>query len=261
MLTDSPPIPVEGPFVSRFVPENLDELRAIEFKALGRIAASRDLEYLHPGLRQLMKREQKQREKYSASGYDWNKPKFDNPFDQRRLRLLNGLFLALAKRDHSGDAYELDGELHGRALVGDTHIGLMIEPVGKQKSSPARGYRSLQDLPASTPLAISIDSSFRRTADETWQDDQDGKLETKLAAIAAGVIGAGEATFRRRLRERQEWLEEVRQRDEQRRLEQLAALEAERLGELRRIGDLLHEAEDNRAILSRSLGSFGRQTR
>ena len=51
---------------------------------------------------------------------------------------------------------------------------------------------------------------------ETWQDDKAGKLENKLPDIVAGVIVAGEAAFRRGLREHLERLEEIRQRDDAR---------------------------------------------
>jgi len=250
VLSAAPAIPVEGPFASKFVPEDLEELRAMELKALGKVAVPPNLLSAHPGLVALMKKEERQREKYSVSRYSWDEPKFDNPFDQRRLRFANGLFRALAKRGHSGNAHEQGDELHFGAVIGDTFIAIQIDAAGNQRKATRRGYASSKrDIPASTPMLLKFGSMHRNEPGETWQDDKSGKIESRLAEIAAGVIVAGEAAFRRGLRAEQERLEEARRYEEARRQEKLAALEKERLGQLRRSGELLREAEDIRRLV------------
>jgi hypothetical protein len=219
VLTTAASMPPEGPFASELVPENLEDLREKELRALGRVGTSRDLSSPHPGLVQLLKREEIQRSKFRASGYSWHEPVFDTPIGQRKLRLLNAIFRALAKRGHSGDAYERDGEVHARAIVGSTYMAISIDIVGKQRTAQFRGYdRPARELPASTPLMLSIDPRFRGQPAETWRDDEKGKLESKIAPIAAGIIVAGEGAFRRGLREEVERLEEARKLEEKMRL-------------------------------------------
>jgi hypothetical protein len=117
----------------------------------------------HKGLVQLLKQEQLRRDKNAEREWTFDEPKFDNPLGKRRLKIFNALFLALSKRGHDGDAYERDGEIHARAAIGDTYLGLDIEIVGSHRTVRQQGYlRPAPDLPASTPLALRIDPGFDR---------------------------------------------------------------------------------------------------
>lgn len=104
LLTPAPPLSSAGPFVSAAVPEDLEELHALELNAIGRVAPPRKLERVHCGLTPIFKQEERRRDKFAASGWLWDAPKFDSPFDQRRLRILNALFMTLSKRGHRADA-------------------------------------------------------------------------------------------------------------------------------------------------------------
>lgn len=90
-----------------------------------------------------------------------------------------------------------------------------------------------------------------RPGERSWQDDASGKLESKLAEITARIIVAGEARFRRGLREAEERAEQYRRWQEERRQEALARRNAERLKHLRTSGELLRQAEDLRALIAR----------
>lgn len=91
-MQPAPPFPVEGPFASEFVLEDLAELRAREIAALGKVTVPRGIHPSNPGLGEILGKEQKRREKALASTFSWQKPYFDGPFDQRRLRLLAALY-------------------------------------------------------------------------------------------------------------------------------------------------------------------------
>jgi hypothetical protein len=179
-------------------------------------------------------------------------PKFEGAVDQRRFRILNALFMALCKRGHNGEAHERDGEIHTSAIIGDTHVSLELGLAGKH--GRARAYygqiRPEPDLPAKTPLILRADSSSKGTASE-WQDDASGTLETKIAAMAAAIVLAGEAKFRRGFREAEEWAEKQRIEEEKQRQEEIAARNRQRLHDLRMSGDLLRQAEDIRALVTR----------
>lgn len=251
VLTPVSSLPSEGPFASAFVPEDLEELRAQELKAIGRAIVPKTLDGAHRGLRELLKKEQRRREKVAERDWHWDQPKFDTPLAKRQLRILNGLFMALIKRGHDGNAYEdHTGELHARAIVGDTYMGLEFAIVGKHRTVRERGYvRPAADLPAATPLMLRLAPDFDGKASESWQDAEDGKLEAKITAIAAAIIMAGERKFRRSLREAEERIERVRIEQEKRRQEQLAELNRQRLQHLRTSGELLRQAQDIRALV------------
>lgn len=252
VLKPADPLPSEGPFASPVVPEHLDELFAQELKAIGRAAVPQSLDRVHRALTQILRQEQRRREKIAQSHWHWDGPKFDNPLDKRRLRILSAVFMALSRRGHDADAYERDGEIHATAIVRDTRIGLEVAVAGKHRSARVYGRdRPAADLPLSTPLMLRVDSDFDGTNKVSWQDDEDGKLETKIPTIAAGVIVAGEARFRRSLREAEERAEQHRIQQEKRRQEELAARNRERLECLHRSGELLRQAEDIRALVVR----------
>ncbi|RWC91892.1 MAG: hypothetical protein EOS32_27150 [Mesorhizobium sp.] len=252
VLSIAAPLASNGPFASALVPEDLDELHAQELKAIGKAPVPHTLDRPHKGLVQILKQEQRRRDKNAEREWTFDEPKFDNPLGKRRLRIFNALFLALSKRGYDGGAYERDGEIHAGAAIGDTHVGLDIGIVGSHRTERQQGYlRPALDLPASTPLALRIDPGFDRKNTASWQDDGDAKLESKIAEIAAAIIVAGERKFRLSLREAEERAERERIEKEKQRQERLVQLNQKRLQNLRNSGELLRQAEDIRALVER----------
>jgi hypothetical protein len=255
VLTAVEPMPSSGPFASAAVPEDLDELYQQELKAIGRVTVPRKLERFHRGLSQIFKQEERRRAKFAASNWSWDAPKFDGALDQRRLRILNAIFVALSRRGHGGSASERDGRIDATAVVGDTHVDLDIAIVGKHRTIREYGGDvPARDLSASTPLALVINGDRDYPGVTSWQDDAAGKLESRLADITARIIVAGEAQFRRGLREVEEREEQFCRWQEQRRQEAIEKRNAERLKHLRTSGDLLRQAEDLRALIARVRG-------
>jgi len=232
------------------VPEDLDELYGRELKAIGRAAVPRSLERAHSALQPILRQEQRRAEKFVASGRSWNAPKFDSPFHRRRLKILNAVFLTLSRRGHSADAYESDGDIRATATIEHTRLGIVVGPAARQRRTGARISAAL-DWPAETPLAFSVDASFDGKLTRSWQDDPNGRIETKIAEIVARIIVAGEARFRRGLREAEEHAEECRRWQERQRREEIERRNAERLKHLWTSGELLRQAEDLRSLISR----------
>ena len=252
ILTAVEPMPSSGPFASAAVPEDLEELYGQELKAIGRVTVPRKLERFHHGLAQIFKQEERRRAKFAASKWSWDAPKFDGRLDQRRFRILNAIFMALSRRGHGGRASERDGRIDATAIVGDMGIDLDIAIAGKHRTVREYGRDvPARDLPASTPLMLVVGGQRDRAGETSWKDDASGKLEAKLVEIAARIIVMGEAKFRRGLKEAEERAEEQRRRQEQCRLEAIAARNAERLKHLRTSGELLRQAEDLRALIAR----------
>lgn len=238
------------------VPEDLDELYSQELQAVGRVAVPRKLERFHHGLAQIFKQEERRRAKFAASNWSWDAPKFDSALDQRRLRLLNAVFMALSRRGHGGRASERDGRIDATAIVGDMGVDIDIVIAGKHRTVREYGRDvPARDLPASTSLSLVIDGQRDRPGEMSWQDDASGKLETKMAEIVARIIVAGEARFRRGLKEAEQREAEYRRWQEQRRREEIERRNAERLKHLRTSGELLRQAEDLRVLIARVRGA------
>jgi hypothetical protein len=252
VLTAVEPMPSSGPFASAAVPEDLDELYRQELKAIGRVTVPRKLVRFHYGLAQIFKQEERRRAKFAGSNWSWDAPKFDGALDQRRFKILNAIFMALSRRSHGGRASERDGRIDATAIIGDMGVDLEIAIPGKHRTIRDYGRDiPARDLQASTPLMLVIDGQRDRPGVTSWQDDASGKLQSKLAEIVARIIVAGEARFRRGLREGEERAGQYRRWQEQRRREEIERRNAERLKHLRTSGELLRQAEDLRALIAR----------
>jgi hypothetical protein len=248
----APEIPVGGPFASAAVPEDLGELHARELKAIGRVAVPKSLDRHHPGLARLLRREDDIRAKLADKSWYWDSPAFDGPLAQRQLRLLNGLFFTLAGRDHSGDASNDNGNLVGHVRIGDMSLTLEFSVVGKHRTERVAGYQCpARDLPASTPLQLAIRWPLGLGVPSAWQDDARGTVEKRLAEIAADIIVAGEAAFRRSLVEAAERREIARLEAIEARRRELERLQAKRVEHLVKSGDMLASADRIRTLISR----------
>ncbi|MDE2410715.1 MAG: hypothetical protein KGM18_02960 [Sphingomonadales bacterium] len=263
-------MPSSGPFASPEVPEDLEELRAREAKLIGKVSVPGNLDHFHPALADILRKEERRRQKVAESSWHWDGPKFDSPVDQRQLRLLNGLFLALAKRGHSASVYanEVPREFRPRVCIGDTWLGLEIGILGKHATTMRSGQRVADPaLPASTPLILRCQGA----GGCSWQDEPGGKLETQLAQIAVSLIVAGEAEFRSELKaseiraeeariERARREEEARRERERKRLETIRKQNEQRIADLRKSGELLRQSQDLRTLVAAARAALQQRT-
>ncbi len=215
------------------------------------MGARKTLDRIHAGLSDILKKEERRREKAANDRWAWDLPKFDGPLDRRRLRILSAIFMALSKRAHWGEAYERDGEIHATAIIGDTRIGIDVEVAGPHKTVMRHGrQRPSPDLLAKTPLAVPVRHGWDGKVVDEWKDDKSGTLETRIGEVAAGLIVAGERQFRIGLRQAEEFQEQQRLREKTRRREEREARNRERLANLHHSGELLRQANDLRALVT-----------
>ena len=187
-----------------------------------------------------------------ASRWHWDEPHFARALGQRQLRLASGLFMALARRGHSGEVWEDQEELRLTCTIGDTHLCLGFAIIGKHRTQLIGGrQRPARDLPAKTPLRLALGRKLRAAIATSWQAEAGAPLESRLGDTAADLIVAGEAVFRQSLVEAREHAEEMRAWEEQRRRERLERLNRERLQRLETSGALLRQAEELRALVER----------
>jgi hypothetical protein len=257
LLSPAPPMSSAGPFASDRVPECLEQLYEQELVAIGRSAGPRSLDRPHTGLLRLLEQEKRRAGRSQEAGWDWDGPIFASPLGKRRLRLLNDFLYVLGDRGHLGIVSENGGELNVEVKVGDTPVSLELGLAGRCAMVHRNGrLRAAPDLPAATPLRFSLFPDFDVRASEAWQDDASGTLETKLAVIAAATIVAGEAKFRQGLRDQEELLNRERAQAAERRQLEIRKLHEERLQALRASSDLLHQAEQIRAVIRRVRAAF-----
>lgn len=252
LVAEAGAMPEKGPFASSAVPERLEELRALELKAIGRTSVSRDLEHAHPALGQLLKREAQLREKHAKSDWPWDRPEWDGPLAQRQLRIIDAVLKTLAKRGHSAWSRYSQSELEIHVTIGPRHFELGFGERGHHRGERAPS----RELPASTKLTLSVDYKSPDGLPTSWTDGAQ-RLEQQIATIAADLIVIGEAAFRHGLREQREWDEQRVRWAEERRREEIAKLEQKRLADLKESGALLSQAGEIRALVEQVSTAVG----
>lgn len=141
--------------------------------------------------------ERAHKQKESPYPSSWNAPIFGSPFERRRLRILNALFICLTR---SGMHPHLSGK-YARDLsvtVGDTTVPLLVDGVGAAKHAE-REFHGDPFRPRADKDAMQL--SFRRgwsgaPSGPTWQDKPGAQLERQLREIAAAVVAFAEESLR-----------------------------------------------------------------
>lgn len=241
--------------------ETLAEVRAKLAKNVKKVSVRRDLSMAHPIIRKLLEADIPRREKYLASTYKslYDAPYFDSPFEQRRLRALNALFLCLEKNDarvtSSGkNPHEFF------VKVGLREVSISIDDPKAERSSWYGGSDIAKA--ASSPLAVKINGGAAVDGIQTaWQDKSDDRVEAHLTDIAINILVAGEHTCRERENSRYQWLveykaqlierakrekEEAEQAERERRIKD----EKARIDRLISEAKALRQAEDIRAYVA-----------
>ncbi|ODR95232.1 hypothetical protein AUC70_05925 [Methyloceanibacter stevinii] len=225
-------------------PGNTGEEESIEVLAerlrnrLGKVAVPRDFSRAHRSIEALLRKDEKLREECAQRPYFWNKPRFDEPFERRRLRFLNGLFLAFEKVGarpwlRGNEARQLGVQL------GDISLDFQLDEPSKlrlQRRPLARKAKNPQSL----CLAITNTRTPTPGMVMDWQDEDGRPLEKQLVEIIVGMAVAGEQLHRQWLKELAEWerkrkeeerKEEIRRKAdaEKRERERIATLEKARI--------------------------------
>lgn len=242
--------PVDGPFTTARVPETLDALRASVLANTPPVKLPRLTVDVHRGVRHLLRHEDGDMKGPAARGWPAEPPPVATPSWNRQLRLLNALFLALDRHGAPGAADATEGQLAATVQVGHTAVALALVPVGTvRKRRHAGAQRPASDLhAAATPLRLEM--SWPEEG-RSWQDEPGLPLEARLREVVADVITAGEAGFRRALREHRDWLARVAAMEEAQQQQRLAAEETARTVRLSEFAAALHEADGIRALVAR----------
>jgi hypothetical protein len=229
-------------------PETVEALTERVTKLVGKVAYLRDLNRTDGAVTRLLEGDVKRVEKRNASSYPsfLDEPYFVSPYERRRLKLLNSIFLALAKLQMQSMA-EGKHPSEFTVRVGNTHVRFRLDdPKAKRETwRPASDSRR----PTTDPLQLSI--SWYREKEEglrlVWVDSRDTPLEESLQEIVIGLIVAGEMQVRAaelqkhtwRVEQKAELIAAARKREEEARRKERARLQ--RL-EKARVEHLLEDA-------------------
>lgn len=250
LIPEAGPISEHGPFASKVVPEDLDELRSAELRAIGKVTVPRELGQAHAALRQLFKREEQLKAK-QGQRWLWDGPQWDGPLAQRQLRIINALFKTLSKRGAEPWSRYSQGtlELYCRIETSQFQLGF-----GRNRNARDGERAPSRDLPATTKLVLVVDNAFRDKRVLRWEDGE-LRLEQQIAEIAADLMVAGEAAFRERLVEERERAEQSARWERERQEAELKRLREQRLTNLKESGERLRQAGELRVLAEQVAGA------
>jgi hypothetical protein len=228
--------------------EPIEAVRERIAKSIRKLSVSRDIRDCHPSIDRLLKEDDKRRENQRATPYPapWGDPLFDAPFERRRLRILNTLFLAAARMNGKPTISDRDARSIHLTFYRQ-HVGIRLDR-GKQRingSHAARTPRESNNAKLSFAILAGLGSREERV---TWQDDDTGKLETRITEIAVEVVLIAEIQYRESAIRHYQWRverkAELEEEERKRKLEaERAEIQRKKRREQARIERLLKDAE------------------
>ncbi len=240
-------------------PEGISDLKGCVRKMVGKVTVPKTMARSHRLIAKLLEEDEQRREKQRDSPYwSWNKPLFDTPFERRRLRILNAIFLALERcsmklSGQGNEARELSVQ------VGEQHVHFTLDRIASRGRSSQAVSTQGKSMPERMRFQI---PSWRHDAParETWEDGDSEKIEDRLEDIVVGLIVAGELQYREWRQRQHEWAieekarlqEEARRKKEEaerRERERQVQAEKERIERLLNEASALRQATDIRAYV------------
>lgn len=237
-------------------PEPIEAVRARIERSIGQVKCTTKVSGWHPAIRKLLEKDEERQKKAASSpyGFSWDEPVFTTAAEQRRLRILNALFLSVSR--FNGKVTVRGKEARELSITFDRqHVVVALDhESAPQKSGSVK-------LPA--PLRFSILKSFG-TSDvrASWADEANTPLEHQLSKITVEIIVDAEVQLREGALHHHRWraeqkarlerekeerqLEAIRKEAERRELEQRERLEA-----LFKAADDYRRAEDIRGFVSK----------
>ena len=209
------------PAVPEF-PEPLEAVRERIKAVVGRVSAPHKVTRWNPAIEELLAEDERRREQQRVTAYRvWEQPLYDSSVERRRLRILNALFFAVARMNGKPSISSHEPRTP-RVSFYAQHVGITLEP-----SVPPRRGHTNQRVASDTTLVLSIlQSSWSKEKRRTWQDEESGKLETRLTEIAIDLVLTAERQYREGALHQYEW--RVKRKAELEAKERQRQIEAER---------------------------------
>lgn len=221
------PLPIP-PVFDEELPAVLSRIR----RDLGCVSLPKTLASPHLLIGRLLEADEARRQEQLASSYPspWDNPKFDSPFERRRLKALNAIFVALSHDGYKPSIGDKDARDVG-VRIGGQHVSVDLDGASQKKSEGWRHERRPSPkFSADEKLRLEI-SRPKQAPDIQWSwIDGDQKVETQLTEIVVSLIYAGEIQYRSHQQCMYEWeVTEQKRRHEERRKRREEAERQERL--------------------------------
>jgi hypothetical protein len=161
-------------------PEDIAVVRDRVRKIIGKVGVPKALTAKHSAIARLIEQDDIRRQKQLTASYafSWDKPVFGGPFEQRRLRFLNAVFLTAAQ---CGGKPQVGGKEAREVsiLIHQTSLALSLDrpPAGRRKAAGEGGGGPDQRRFA---VLTGYDGQERMA----WQDGEGGRLERFVQEIA-----------------------------------------------------------------------------
>lgn len=234
------PIPPEE-IVKEEIPEmpvyegDLDSIRERARKLVGTVTYP-SLAKPHPLIVRLLEEDEKRRAKQRASPYpsSWDAPFFDSAPEKRWLRIMNALFLALARCGCKPwttrkESYEIG------AQIGDVPMRFTLAPTSFNRSEHERYGKVFENK---GKLMLEIDWYEPPTEiPGRWEDQEGMPLEARLSEITADLLATSEWALRDHAKRQHAYLAERKAKAEEelvRRVEEARRQERERKEKIER---------------------------
>jgi hypothetical protein len=242
--------------------EDIDSVERKVRLALGKVRFVKTLDHPHEAIRKLLKADDERRQKQLQSRYPmpWDGPIFESPLEQRRLRILNSILMAVAK---AGARPTIRGR-EGRDIsfrVSDQVVGLELDALDSFTRN--RRYEPFRPREPRARMRLAILASPGSEKDRWhWEDSETRKIERDIEEVAVRLILAAEIQYRDGRRSSHEWrltrraqiIEEDRlatEKAEREERERQKKLEQERVDKLLDEAESLQKAETIRAYVER----------
>jgi len=250
-LTPSPPV------FERDIENVITEVR----KGVGRVTVPKTMPRPHRLIAQLLEADEERREKVARERFvfSWDHPKFDSPFERRRLRFLNAIFTALER--YGAKPWVRGKEARDLGMrVNDQNVTFGVDDTNARIFQDRSYYYEPCRKPSGRMrVAIASWRSSNRIR-QSWEDTKGTPVETAVADIVVELIVSAERQYREgaehwyeyQVRRKAELIEEARCRKEEgerKERERLARLEQQRIERLLADAAALRQARDIRAYV------------
>lgn len=240
--------------------EPVDVLTERVRRLVGRVTIPKNFKRAHRLVARLLEDDDARRAKQLASRYPvyWEAPKFESPFERRRLRLINAIFVAL-ERAGTRPSFRGSDPQEFYLTVGEECVTFTLDHPRQQRDRYMPASKS--DRPASDKLQLAISAGYKVDGlPYSWEDKGENRIEDHVDAIVVTLIVAGELHYRRGELSRHAWLverkaarlEELRKRreeEERRERERRIAEEKARIDRLLGEAAAFRQANDIRAYV------------
>jgi len=225
--------------------DEMGNVRSRVKKLIKKIQVENNLERPHRLLRHYIEEDEERLQKFMKSGSSWDAPLFDDPIEQRRLKIISALFTAT---EQNGFKPYISGK-EARSLGIKVHDQEMPFSLDATSQSPNHwGEISIRTRGGSSKLILSLGSQHQTLEPKvTWEDHGQSLVENKLREILIEIIVLAEQHYRDRCQHRYEWaveakaeaIESIRKKkEEEERLERERIIQLEQA----RVDRLLHGA-------------------